>query len=572
MEKIMKILKFSLIFILITVLQVTASEDKLLTAEQWLEDLEFVVEKLKSNHPNLYYKINRTKFDSVVEESRNKIDQSKSDIECYFAIKKIIAIIEDGHTGLLENGIFNLLDLRFPLRVDEFTDGVYITVISKEHELFLGSRVIAIDGKPIANVLTTIEKIASNDNEFGRKYWALNGISFARILYGLKMIDNTDHIELELITRKGKQTKLMLPSILDDTNIEYGWSTRLNIGPTKGEYASPSDKLGDKSPLHFKNQGNRIKYYWFEHLVDERAIYFQFNQVMNQPNNNETFGQFSQRLWNYIDQNAENINKFIIDLRYNNGGNGLMILPFLNQIIKREYISKKGSLYVISGKRTHSAASIFMNELAVHTHAIFVGEPDGCGADLFSDNRLAGNLPNSGFPLWIASLQFTRRFPVNNSEYFMPHFPAQLSSHDYFNGIDPAMDLILNGDLRSVAAFAADEGAEAALVHYQGLREKYNNFDWWTVLEPEILESSINREGYDLMQNDDLERAFQVFTLNTMLFPNSSNVWDSLGECSYNMKKFNLSLQYYKKSIELNPDNENGKQMVGRIEEQQKKK
>ncbi|MCJ7579476.1 MAG: hypothetical protein MUP98_02960 [Candidatus Aminicenantes bacterium] len=568
----MKVLKLSIVLILLTVFQGTASEKKVLTTEQWLEDLEFIISKLESHHPNLYYKINKTIFDSIVAESRNEIAQSKSDIECYFAIRKIIAIIEDGHTALLENGIFNLLDLRFPFRVDEFTDGVYITLISKEHEMFLGSRVIAINGKPIENILATIEKVVSMDNEFGRKYFALNGISFARILYGLRIIDNSDHIDLELITKNGEPTKLKLQSILDDINIDYGWSNRLNIGPTKGEYISSSDMHGEKTPLHFKNQGSKIKYYWFEHLVNERTLYFQFNQVMNQQNNDETFAQFSARMWDYIDQNAKNINKFIIDLRYNNGGNGIIILPFLNQIIKRDHINKEGSLYVISGKRTYSAASLLMNELAVHTHAIFVGEPDACGSDLFSDNRLVGNLPHSGFPLYIASLQFTRRFPVNNTEYFMPHFPAPFSSHDYFTGIDPAMDLILNGDLRSVERFAADEGAEAALEYYQQLKGKYKDFDWWTVFDPEILEGSINRKGYSLMQNVDLERAFQVFTLNTKLFPNSSNGWDSLGECNYNMKKFNLSLQCYIKSIELNPDNENGKQMIERIKGEQKKK
>jgi len=562
----MKVLKLSVILILITVFQVTASEEKPLTTEQWLEDLEFVISKLKSNHPNLYYKTNKTQFDSIVAESRNEITHSKSNIECYFAIRKIIATIEDGHTQLLENGIFNLLDLRFPFRVDEFTDGVYITLIGKDYKMFLGSRLIAINGKPIENILETITKVVNNDNEFGRKYWALNGISFARILYGLKIIDNTDNIELELITRQGKPKKLTLRSVYDDINIEYGWSNRLNIGPTKGEYASPSDILGEKTPLYFKNQGNKIKFYWFEHLIKERTIYFQFNQVANQPNNDETFVQFSARMWDYIDQNSERIDKLIVDLRQNNGGNGLMILPFLNQIIKRDYINKEGSIFVISGNRTHSAASIFMYELAVHTHAIFVGEPDACGADLFSDNRPAGNLPNSRFPLWIASLQFTRRFPVNNSEYIMPHFPAPFSSHDYFTGNDPAMDLILKGDIRSVAEFAADEGAEAALKYYQQLKEKYKDFAWWTAFDLGILERSINGKGYDLMRDGDLGSAFQVFTLNTILFPNSSNVWDSLGECCYNMKKYKRSLQHYKKSIELDPDNENGKQMIERIE------
>jgi len=45
----MKVLKLSVILILITVFQVTASEEKPLTTKQWLEDLEFVLSKLKSN-------------------------------------------------------------------------------------------------------------------------------------------------------------------------------------------------------------------------------------------------------------------------------------------------------------------------------------------------------------------------------------------------------------------------------------------------------------------------------------------------------------------------------------------
>ena len=66
------------------------------------------------------------------------------------------------------------------------------------------------------------------------------------------------------------------------------------------------------------------------------------------------------------------------------------------------------------------------------------------------------------------------------------------------------------------------------------------------------------------MQDDDLESAFLVFTLNTKLFPNSFNVWDSQGGCSYNMKGCNLSLRCYKTSVELNPDNENGRKMIER--------
>jgi tetratricopeptide (TPR) repeat protein len=100
------------------------------------------------------------------------------------------------------------------------------------------------------------------------------------------------------------------------------------------------------------------------------------------------------------------------------------------------------------------------------------------------------------------------------------------------------------------------------------LKENYSGLDWWIGFKPEILEVDINNRGYALLQGMDLDRAFQVFKLNTMLFPDSFNVWDSLGECCYGMKKFDLSLRYYRKSMEINPENENGKQMIARIKEE----
>lgn len=560
---------FFFALILATVFQPGASEEKRLTTQQWLEDLEFVVSKLGSNHPRLFYKTDKAIFDSIVAESRREIAQSQSDLECYLALRKIVACIEDGHTGLLDNGLFDLLDLRFPFRVAEFTDGVYITVITKEYGRYLGSRLLSIDGRPIEEILAAIEKVVGGDNRFGRRQWALNGIPFARLLVGLKLIEHPDFADLELITDNGESDKLKIHSLSDNTPIAYGWGLPLRAGPTKGEYVSPSVKPGEKGTLHYQYQGDRVRFYWFEHLVKGRVLYLQFNQIMNQPDEEENFARFSTRLWDYVDRNARDIGKFIIDLRNNNGGNGTLIIPFLHQLIKRDFINKEGVLYVISGGTTYSAASIFLYELAVHTKATFIGEPDGCGSDLFSNSRFAGNLPNSGFPLWIASLQFTNRWPIGQTEYFMPHFPAAFSSRDYFRGEDPALDLIVSEDLRSVAEFAADEGAEAAVVYCQKLREKYQEYEWWTPLDPGVLERSNNSKGYALMEKGDWDRSHRVFVLNTLLFPGSSNTWDSLGEWCYGMKRLDLSLQYYKKSLELNPDNENAKQMIERIRGEQ---
>ena len=127
------------------------------------------------------------------------------------------------------------------------------------------------------------------------------------------------------------------------------------------------------------------------------------------------------------------------------------------------------------------------------------------------------------------------------------------------------MELALKGGFQSVGEYAADEGAEAALIYYGQFKENYKDYDWWTALNPENLERDVNRKGYDLMSIGDLKRALRVFQLNTLLFPSSSNAWDSLGECAYNMKEFDLALQFYSKSIELNPENNNAKEMLKQL-------
>jgi tetratricopeptide (TPR) repeat protein len=53
--------------------------------------------------------------------------------------------------------------------------------------------------------------------------------------------------------------------------------------------------------------------------------------------------------------------------------------------------------------------------------------------------------------------------------------------------------------------------------------------------------------------------ALEVFKINSLLFPLSFNVYDSYGESLWRNGKNKEAILMYKKSIELNPDNEGGK-------------
>lgn len=78
-------------------------------------------------------------------------------------------------------------------------------------------------------------------------------------------------------------------------------------------------------------------------------------------------------------------------------------------------------------------------------------------------------------------------------------------------------------------------------------------------------ESELNDWAYRMMANKQNEQALQIFKLNVYLFPESWNVYDSYGEILLKMGDKNKAIEMYRKSIKLNPQNENGKNILHKI-------
>jgi len=72
-----------------------------------------------------------------------------------------------------------------------------------------------------------------------------------------------------------------------------------------------------------------------------------------------------------------------------------------------------------------------------------------------------------------------------------------------------------------------------------------------------LSEDEINSWGYQLLEQNKKAEALQVFQLNTLLFPNSSNVYDSYAETLESLGNRKEAIINYKKSLELDPNNTN---------------
>ena len=81
-------------------------------------------------------------------------------------------------------------------------------------------------------------------------------------------------------------------------------------------------------------------------------------------------------------------------------------------------------------------------------------------------------------------------------------------------------------------------------------------------------EDRLNRAGYQLLSNKQVEPALFVFQLVTELYPESANAWDSLAEAHWRAGDVETATQLYKKAISLDPEGsvgENARRMLEEI-------
>lgn len=104
-------------------------------------------------------------------------------------------------------------------------------------------------------------------------------------------------------------------------------------------------------------------------------------------------------------------------------------------------------------------------------------------------------------------------------------------------------------------------GAEGALARYRELRERYYGTGGY-----DFGERSMNAFAYELLNAGDRDGAIAVFHVNASEFPQSGNAWDSLAEGYMAAGNKVLAEIYYRKSLEVDPQNNNAIEKLRELE------
>lgn len=82
-------------------------------------------------------------------------------------------------------------------------------------------------------------------------------------------------------------------------------------------------------------------------------------------------------------------------------------------------------------------------------------------------------------------------------------------------------------------------------------------------------EAQVNRLGYDLKGARRLKDAIEVFKLNVEDYPQSSNVWDSLGEAYLDDGNMEQAIRHYERAVELDPKKESAIEALKKLREKE---
>jgi glyoxylase-like metal-dependent hydrolase (beta-lactamase superfamily II) len=164
------------------------------------------------------------------------------------------------------------------------------------------------------------------------------------------------------------------------------------------------------------------------------------------------------------------------------------------------------------------------------------------------DQFVAGYSLKSKFPHLVGSPGITDRGHLMSIGHLYQIFSGKISVSDSLQGLFASPDTF---------------GSEFSKLKEEILKARDKYF---------YIEAELNGLGYFLLQQQkQVEGAIQLFELNVELHPGSWNAWDSLAEAYYTKGEKAKALELYKKSVELNPDNDNGKNFIERIEAELRK-
>ncbi len=529
--------------ILISISHFMCTHTSAQTAAQWRQDIDILFAKIEQYHPAPWARISRETFMDGAEEIKaglQKWDKERTILE----LMKLVASLRDGHTGILldNQDSFNLW---FPIRIEKYHDGLFITGTEINNSGLLGAKVLRMGKLDAESAYNQVGTIIAADSDHGIARLATNYLSNAVILKTLGITDSQGFLPLEVLLQDGSKKKITLESAQWRMRFTlYYYKTQV---PTNNETKTIFDDRLKTLPLYLSRFIPSRVPYWFEYIPDDRMIYVQYNSVTNW--NKDPFGDFTERLFKTYDEHMTEIDKFVIDVRFNSGGNGYLLPPFIREFILRRDSLTRGKLYIITGGQTFSAASNFIGRMLKNSSVITVGDIAAGPLNWCSDT-ITFALPHSNLMFNLSTMFWQEGHATDVRGYYPPDYYLPATFKDYVSGSDPVLEAIKNNQAVSLKDILFSEGVDKFRAEFQRREKAYGPAEVWF---PYTSFDLILFTLFDLNPAGKTDEAGEISRLNTLLYPEDMRAWYFLAEMNENKGRLKEALECYEKLLSIEP-------------------
>jgi tetratricopeptide (TPR) repeat protein len=403
-----------------------------LTPQQWTEDLRYLAKQMEEVHPRLFEMIPREEFEERVAELERQIPQLDEN-RIKWEIYRIVTLPNDAHTYF--NIFVNKLDWHMmPFRLWFFPEGLYVLDAGREERDLIGTRIVSIEGTLVEDAYRILRPYLSAESE---SHWKER---FCYLITGSEAL---------------RATGISKDSRLVNVTFESRDGRRF-ARPVKPVHYLPliywagMRTVDNDTPYVFWN--DRRDAYWFEYQKETETLYVQYNLCINE-SRAETIDQFIDRLDVWVQTN--DFERCVIDIRKNDGGDRNVSQQLANLVIGNDRLDRPGRLFVLTSRKTFSAAVMFLSLMECKTSAVIVGEPTGQGP-FFSAHPRPVVLPQSGIEINI-SRYYNRCALIDDSlDSIQPDVAVAYTYEDYLAGRDPMMEAVLSYEPPIIATAEMD--------------------------------------------------------------------------------------------------------------------
>ncbi|MBN8506144.1 MAG: hypothetical protein J0L58_16895 [Burkholderiales bacterium] len=395
--------------------------------EPWVADLRALTQQIPELHVNAFRWTSREQFQQAA--TRIGAEMALLDAQSQrVKLAELVARLGDGHSFV--QGYFPLLGFvpkSFPLRLYFFADGLHVLAAARSHAQLLGARLERINGLPVALVFKRVSAMFPAENDMSAKAWTVYGMTAPAVLraYGVMKASGPARFEFE---QDGRLLDMDLAGSERDAPMEQF-----------GQVLDPDWVLARPAHRPALRHRHPERAYWAAFEAPHGLLYAQFNDIRNRGSQGvlDFFAELARQA------EAQPAERFVLDLRWNAGGETGMNGAIVKTLLASPVINRKDRFFVLIGRRTFSSAQLICTALEQYSQAIFVGETTGIRSHFFANTRRRLQLPHSQLNVFLS----TNWWQPTNARDLQPGQDPQIavaeSFADHAQNRDPALEAVL---------------------------------------------------------------------------------------------------------------------------------